>query len=173
MGIEVVTRGWDRPDWMGSFYPDDLPEEWRLSYFANVFGAVLVPLDLWHRAGPDALADWAADVPDGFGFYLEISPGAPGHDRGWPAEALGAKLRGWVALPDSPTADLPAWGRQGGQILARPAPADLMTTPRAALTWLSTLSSDAGAREALAILADIPADGLRRWQDLILLAGLA
>jgi hypothetical protein len=173
MGIEVITRGWDRPDWIGTFYPDDLPEEWRLSYFASVFGAVLVPLDLWREADPEVLAGWAADVPDGFGFYLEMAPGAAQQDRSGATESLGPRLRGWVSLPCGRAADLPAWGHPGGEILARLAPADLIATPRAALTWLSTLKLDAGARGALAILADSPADGLRRWQELVLLAGLA
>jgi hypothetical protein len=172
MGIEVITRGWDSPDWIGAFYPDDLPEEWRLSYFANVFGAVLVPLDLWRGADPKVLVGWAADVPDGFGFYLEIAPGASCQERSRTAATMGPRLRGWVDLPDGRAADLPAWGHPGGEILARLAPAELIATPRAALSWLSTLKSDAGARRALAILSDSPADGLRRWQEIVLLAGL-
>jgi hypothetical protein len=173
MGIEIITHGWDRPDWIGTFYPDDLPAEWRLSYFANAFGAVLVPLDLWRRADPEVLAGWAADVPDGFGFYLETAAAPTQQERSRAAESLSTRLRGWVSLAGSRTADLPAWGHPDGAPLARLAPADLIATPRAALTWLSTLQSDAGARGALAILSDSPAEGLRRWQELVLLAGLA
>ena len=173
MGIEITTRGWDRPDWIGTFYPDDLPEEWRLSYFANVFGTVLVPLDLRRGSDRQVLAGWAADVPDGFGFYLETAAAPTQQERSRAAESLGTRLWGWVSLAGSRAADLPAWGHPGGEPLARLAPADLIATPRAALTWLSTLQSDAGARGALAILTDSPPDGLRRWQELVLLAGLA
>jgi len=72
MGIEVIARDWDRPDWRGEFYPEDLPEDWRLSYFANAFESVLVPATSWHEAPLERLAQWAKDVPDRFRFYLEL-----------------------------------------------------------------------------------------------------
>jgi hypothetical protein len=173
MGIEVITRGWDRHDWIGAFYPADLPENWRLSYFATTFHAVLVPLALWHRADPDVLAQWALDVPEGFGFYLETTPGAPDPHQRRLAEPLGPRFRGWVTQARGQTPDLPAWRPGGGALLARQAPEDLIATPKAALSWLTALAADAGRQEALAVLTDGPADGVRRWEDLILLAGLA
>lgn len=72
MGIEVIARGWDRSDWYGEFYPEDLPEDWRLSYFANAFQSVLVPAASWRGASGERLAQWAEDVPDRFRFYLEV-----------------------------------------------------------------------------------------------------
>jgi hypothetical protein len=173
MGIEVITRGWDRHDWIGAFYPADLPENWRLSYFATTFHAVLVPLALWHRADPDVLAQWALDVPEGFGFYLETTPGAPDPHQRRLAEPLGPRFRGWVTQARGQTPDLPAWRPGGGALLARQAPEDLIATPKAALSWLTALAADAGRQEALAVLTDGPADGLRLWEDLVLLAGLA
>jgi hypothetical protein len=178
MGIEVIARGWDRPDWTGAFYPEDLPSEWRLSYFATTFHAVLVPLEDWRRADSEVLAGWAADVPTGFGFFMEIDPGAP--DPSPVVESLGLSFRGWVAQTGRAGAraehasdDLPAWDPEGGAIIARQAPAGLIATPRAALAWLAALAADAGGHGALAVLAGCPADGLRRWEHVVLLAGLA
>jgi hypothetical protein len=81
MGIEVIARGWDRSDWCGEFYPEDLPEDWRLSYFANTFQSVLVPATSWRAAPRGRLAQWAGDVPERFGFYLEVD--ASDGPRGW------------------------------------------------------------------------------------------
>lgn len=36
---------WRYPQWSGGFYPDDLPEDWRLAYYGNEFPVVLVPAD--------------------------------------------------------------------------------------------------------------------------------
>ena len=38
------ARDWEHPAWNQEFYPDDLPEDWRLSYYANEFPVVLVPV---------------------------------------------------------------------------------------------------------------------------------
>lgn len=42
----VSARGWwDLAD-RATFYPDDLPEDWQLSYFANCFRTTLLPASL-------------------------------------------------------------------------------------------------------------------------------
>lgn len=74
MGTENLTigaRGWKHPHWMGSYYPDDLPEDWQLSYYANDFNAVLVPSEYWDRARGYDLEQWAEAVSDNFRFYFE------------------------------------------------------------------------------------------------------
>ena len=37
---------WRYPEWVGSFYPDDLPEEWKLGFYSNEFRVVMLPADL-------------------------------------------------------------------------------------------------------------------------------
>ena len=64
--------GWEYPEWLDSFFPDDLPEDWRLSYFSNEFSAVLVPQDYWIEADADQLATWADGVNEDFRFFLEV-----------------------------------------------------------------------------------------------------
>jgi hypothetical protein len=93
MGIEVIARGWERSDWWGEFYPEDLPEDWRLSYFANAFQSVLVPAASWREAPRGRLAQWAEDVPDRFRFYLELDasdgPGGWGSAQGQTTLGMG------------------------------------------------------------------------------------
>jgi hypothetical protein len=70
--ILVAARGWSYPSWHGSFYPDDLPEDWRLSYYSNEFRAVVVPASEWVELDCAELERWAEDVPEEFLFYLEV-----------------------------------------------------------------------------------------------------
>ena len=70
--LTVASRGWNHTEWVGVFYPDDLPEEWRLTYYANEFSAVLIPAGEWLAADAESCADWADDVAESFRFYLEL-----------------------------------------------------------------------------------------------------
>jgi hypothetical protein len=38
--MRIAAYGWDHAGWAGGYYPADLPEEWRLAYYANAFPAV-------------------------------------------------------------------------------------------------------------------------------------
>lgn len=67
----IASLGWDHTGWCGAFYPDDLPPEWRLAYYANEFRAVVVPAALWRAADTAMAAQWVADTAEGFRFLLE------------------------------------------------------------------------------------------------------
>ena len=69
--INVGAYGWLHPHWINSFYPEDLPADWRLGYYSNEFNTVLVPFFYWQE---QYLADCAAlldDVHSGFQFFIE------------------------------------------------------------------------------------------------------
>ncbi len=76
----VGAHGWDHADWNGTFYPEDLPEEWRLNYYSNEFSGVLVPEVVWRKADPEVVAGWCDEVAEGFLFFLE-SAGSGESDR--------------------------------------------------------------------------------------------
>ena len=71
----IGARGWEHETWTGLFYPDDMPREWRLVYYANEFRTVLVPGDTWERVSPEQVSQWREDVGEGFVFFLEPPPG--------------------------------------------------------------------------------------------------
>lgn len=71
--IAVGAWGWQHPEWLQTYYPDDLPEEWRLSYYSNEFPVVLVPARDWRAASAATVAQWCEDVHGGFRFYLEVT----------------------------------------------------------------------------------------------------
>ena len=181
MSIELVARDWNHLDWCGSFYPDGLPEDWRLTYFANAFEATLIPLSVW-RSQAEVLGQWANDVPTRFRFYLETDANGDTAGVAPAAAALGERFAGSVRAPQtctpqdpSPKNDqlLPAWDAQGAPILARSFPGHLTCDPRGALQWLRNLSVEAQSQPALAIVSDTTADNLIRLGQLVTLAGLA
>ena len=74
--LSIGARGWLHPAWQqglrGGFYPEDLPPEWRLDYYANEFRQVLVPADDWQQADSDAIELWSEAVDPEFRFYIEL-----------------------------------------------------------------------------------------------------
>lgn len=63
--------GWEHEHWVGTFYPEGLPPEWRLSYYATQFDCVFLPHALWAHTAPATLTSWAAETLDRFRFLLE------------------------------------------------------------------------------------------------------
>jgi len=67
----IGSWGWRHPEWENDvFYPDDLPSDWRLSYYSNEFDLVVVPAEYWTEDGywED---DWLDDVAERFVFYID------------------------------------------------------------------------------------------------------
>ncbi|MCB1756200.1 MAG: hypothetical protein KDJ38_11790 [Gammaproteobacteria bacterium] len=71
--ITVATRGICNPAWNGSYYPEDLPADWKLVYFANDFSACLLTTRDLHELAVGG-EDFFSDLPEGFRIFLE--PGA-------------------------------------------------------------------------------------------------
>lgn len=94
--ICLGSRDWDLPGWVGSYYPPDLPTDWRLTYYANDFSLVLVPQGRWVGAGPERGRAWRNEVSERFRFYLELSDLQPWALKRLPrwADALGTCLGG-------------------------------------------------------------------------------
>ncbi|MFO7594426.1 MAG: DUF72 domain-containing protein [Pseudomonadota bacterium] len=76
MHVEVAAWGWLGERWAAS-YPADLPEEWRLDYYANEYEAVVVPSSDWQAQDRETLQLWLEEAPEGFHFYWELEGGAP------------------------------------------------------------------------------------------------
>lgn len=96
-GIFVGAVGWDRSEWRGDFFPDGLPEDWRLAYYAHFFSCVLVPQLAWRDASPEAVAGWERDTPRRFRFLFEVGSGASREGSPALAGILGEKFAGVIA----------------------------------------------------------------------------
>ncbi len=62
---------WRHPAWCGSFYPDDMPEEWHLAFYSTQYSCVWLSRATWHAARD--FEDWLGEVGAGFRFLLEGS----------------------------------------------------------------------------------------------------
>ena len=69
--VLVGGVNWTYPGWRGGFYPDDLPQDWMLSYYNTQFQAVYLPVSAWQSASETTWAQWLDDTQDGFYFVLE------------------------------------------------------------------------------------------------------
>jgi len=87
--------GLDAPNWDRDFFPEDLPEDWRLGYYANEYPGILVPAAIWAQS-PD-VEGWVEDVPEVFEFHFQIRAAMPDESLArliQAAEILGPRLKG-------------------------------------------------------------------------------
>jgi hypothetical protein len=70
--LTLAAYGWSPADWAQHFYPDDLPQDWWVSYYANEFKSVLLPANRWEVPLAEA-AFWHAEAGADFSFYLEVT----------------------------------------------------------------------------------------------------
>ncbi|NPA72816.1 MAG: hypothetical protein GXO35_08320 [Gammaproteobacteria bacterium] len=73
--LQIGAFGWQHDAWLGTFYPEDLPEDWRLDYYSNAFRTLLVPQQTWQAwalGGAEVLEEVQDAVEGDFFFYLAI-----------------------------------------------------------------------------------------------------
>ncbi|MEF3193121.1 MAG: hypothetical protein K6346_02725 [Halothiobacillaceae bacterium] len=63
---------WRHAAWEGGFYPDDLPAEWRLTFYANEFDALGLVAKAWLAPSLEELTGWVMDTREGFRLYSEL-----------------------------------------------------------------------------------------------------
>ncbi|MFA9460513.1 DUF72 domain-containing protein [Thiohalorhabdus methylotrophus] len=101
--IRIGTSGWQYDHWRGPFYPQDLPKNAFLEYYAERFAATEINSFFYGLPKEETVRKWREGVPDGFRFAVKASryithmkklkdPG-PSLERFWErAEALGSRL---------------------------------------------------------------------------------
>ena len=68
----IGTAGWENEKWVGGFYPEDLPEDWRFGYYTNRLRSVLVPAMVWNTADTESIvATMLEDLYQEFRMVLE------------------------------------------------------------------------------------------------------
>jgi len=70
--IFVGSRGVSHSAWCEGFYPDDLPLEWRLSYYSNEFSALLLLQDDIDSLSSEEVVEWLEDLNDDFSLLYEL-----------------------------------------------------------------------------------------------------
>jgi hypothetical protein len=94
--IYLGASGWSNPAWLNTFYPVDMPEEWRLTFFNTQFNCVFLAHDVWQLATPEQRLQWVADTHEQFVFLLEadslLSPPAEMSSKALCIEADDARI---------------------------------------------------------------------------------
>ena len=107
------TVDWQRRDWLSEYYPPDLPPEWRLAYYANDCGCLLLRSDSWVRMDAETLQEALDEAEGRLVYFLEAPPswGSAERDR----LALFAACRAVVLTdrPDPTQTRYPQWTSQG------------------------------------------------------------
>lgn len=73
MDVRTGTSGFAYKEWKGAFYPEDLPADRFLSYYAERFRACEINNTFYRMPNPETLRAWSADVPASFRFVLKAS----------------------------------------------------------------------------------------------------
>lgn len=188
--ILPIRTGWDPLPGDPEFYPDDLPEDWRLAYASNALRGLLLEPALWRAADVPSLSQWALDVPASFRFYLAMDApltGAPGWGASELSRArtlLGERFGGWVGVADprqgfgqsdalyAGVASIGAAAASPAERLACAVPEALVADLRGARAWLDALDDAARGRPTLALMGQARFADVTQWQILAELLGL-
>ncbi len=100
MNIRVGTSGYAFKEWKGNFYPEDLPDDEQLGYYASQFGTVEINNTFYRLPKEHVLVDWASQVPEPFRFAIKASQRITHFGRLKPEskDALDFLLRNTVSL---------------------------------------------------------------------------
>jgi hypothetical protein len=79
--VRIGTMGWQFENWNKSYYPEDIPPQWKLGFYANDFTAVVVPESLWVDVELNQLAEMAEDLHEDFALYFQINSLPPSDDK--------------------------------------------------------------------------------------------
>jgi len=71
MELLAGTSGFSYKEWLGKFYPEKLPAEAMLRFYAERFRTVEINNTFYRMPAESMLARWSSEVPAGFAFTLK------------------------------------------------------------------------------------------------------
>ena len=69
--LRIGTSGYSFKDWKGTFYPEKLPQQQMLPFYAERFDTVEVNFTYYRMPTERTMAGMAAKTPDGFRFFVK------------------------------------------------------------------------------------------------------
>lgn len=111
--LSLGTVDWQRDDWLSSYYPDDIPPDWRLAYYTNDCDCVMLPAQHWHGRDIEAMVEQVEAAPASLRCFIGVEPG----DAGRLAPLLEALGPGRAVIladrEDASFGSLPLWVAAG------------------------------------------------------------
>ena len=80
MQVLAGTSGYSYKEWLGHFYPEKLPADAMLRYYAERFATVEINNTFYRMPAESMLSRWATEVPANFTFTLK-APRRITHDK--------------------------------------------------------------------------------------------
>lgn len=71
--LYIGTSGWIYSDWIGVFYPEDLPSRDKLKYFSKHFKTAEINYSFYHLPRPSTYQSWYNQTPADFIFAVKAS----------------------------------------------------------------------------------------------------
>ena len=75
--VLIGSLGWSFPDWDVSFYPEDIPDDWKLTFYANEFSAVVLPEAVWSGDEFSDIAEMVDELDESFKVYCLVETSLP------------------------------------------------------------------------------------------------
>lgn len=75
--IHIGTAGWDFAAWQQSYYPEDIPPDWKLAYYSNDFSGIALPESIWRETESGALGQMIEDLDEDFAIYCLVQTAMP------------------------------------------------------------------------------------------------
>ena len=73
MRLYVGTSGFSYPAWVGPFYPEGLPQDEWLAFYATQLSAVEINNSFYRIPRTEVVEGWAATVPPEFRIVLKVT----------------------------------------------------------------------------------------------------
>jgi hypothetical protein len=162
---------WDNPQLVASgFYPDDLPADWHLTYYANYIMACVLSPEKWLNASIGDIADWCDQTQENFWFYLLCDSVEQFEQAQQCASNFPGKMAGCVlsfSMDDVLVSDWPLL-RVGTEVFSY----DYAQLREAKPLLMAWLDSDRAHSHALVLMSASKADQVKAVQTLLELLGV-
>ena len=73
MNVYTGTSGYSYKEWQGVFYPEKIPANKMLAFYAGELPAVEINNTFYRLPKASVLEQWRSQVPDGFRFIIKAS----------------------------------------------------------------------------------------------------
>lgn len=164
--IGVAALDWESAG-LVDFYPDDVPQDWRLTWYANFCMAVVLPASRWQQADQEVVAQWCDQTQDNFWFYLLCESSDQVAQAIALSHAFKTKFAGLIFSEGLPLVDTDVPVLQLGSTALSCIADDLRSARTAINPWLSAFSGDHG----LVVLDGSIAGKIKEVQTLLELMG--
>lgn len=142
--IGVAALDWTSVGLSG-FYPDDVPQEWQLTWYANFCMAVVIPPERWLQADSELVAQWCEQTQDNFWFYLLCDTSEQVEQAVDLSYVFNGKFGGLILAADvSVVESLSIPVLHLGSSALRCTEVNLRSARSVINTWLATFSGDHG-----------------------------